>query len=88
MEEAQQSVNNEKELYREPAKSEGMSYYSPHLSLIEGETPSIQMCAGGNCVAMPIKDWVALAWKGVDNAFGADTGLSKAKSLGTIKESK
>ena len=57
------SKYKETELYREPADSDGKSYYSPYVVLIEGEQPCIRMCAGGKCSSMTVEDWVELAWQ-------------------------
>lgn len=53
--------NTDRELYREPAETEGMSYYQPSVHVTkEG---SIGMSVGGTVIVMPIRDWHALAMK-------------------------
>lgn len=52
-------VNTDRELYREPSESEGMSYYANSIHVTkEG---SIGMDVGGYVIVMPIAEWHNLA---------------------------
>lgn len=48
-------VNTDRELYREPAESEGMSYYANSIHVTE--QGNIGMNVGGYVIVRPIADW-------------------------------